>query len=141
MTSRSASPGRARVGKTKNGKTEAERPRRRPPGAASASSEVAAERVAVGRIAAAHGLRGEVAVDVLSDVPGRFTAGASLLLTSPGASPRPVLVTAVRPVTSRHKDRLLLSLQGIDDRTAAEAIRGSLLEVAASAVPPAPEGS
>ena len=142
MTSRSASRGKAQAGKTGKAeprKTAAERPRHRLPRAASA--EVAAERVAVGRIAAAHGLRGEVAVDVLSDVPDRFTAGASLLLTCPGASPRPVVITACRPVTSRHKDRLLLSLQGIDDRTAAEALRGALLEVAASAVPPAPEGS
>jgi 16S rRNA processing protein RimM len=147
MTSRFASRGRAQAGttgqaetgRTETGNAAAERPRRRPPLAA--NSEVAAERVAVGRIAAAHGLRGEVAVAVLSDVPGRFTAGASLLLSFPGASPRPVLVTAVRPLTSRHKDRLLLSLQGIDDRTAAEALRGALLEVAASAVPPAPAGT
>ncbi|HXT50537.1 MAG TPA: hypothetical protein VN811_05815, partial [Thermoanaerobaculia bacterium] len=90
------SPGRAQAGttgKAEAGKTAVKRPRRRPLPAASA--EGAAERVAVGRIAAAHGLRGEVAVAVLSDVPGRFTAGASLLLSSPGASPHPVLVTAV----------------------------------------------
>jgi len=99
----------------------------------------------VGRIAAAHGLRGELAVDALSDVPDRFTPGASLLLTLPGAlpgtPPRPVVVTRSRPLPSRHKDRLLLSLQGIDDRTAAEGLRGALLEVTATAVPPAPEGS
>lgn len=80
-------------------------------------------------------------VEVLSDVPGRFAPGASLLLSTAASLPRPVVVAAARPFTSRHKDRLLLSLQGIEDRTAAEAIRGALLEVDAAAVPPAPEGS
>ena len=133
MTSRSASRGRARTGKS-----AAERPRRRRPAAAEA---VPAERVAVGRVTSAHGLRGEVAVEVLSDVAGRFAPGASLLLTARGEAPRPVVVASSRHFTSRHKDRLLLSLQGIDDRTAAEALRGALLEVDAAAVPPAPEGS
>ena len=100
-----------------------------------------AERVAVGRIAGAHGLRGEIAVEVLSDVPGRFAPGAALLLSAAGAPTRPVVVAAARNFTSRHKDRLLLSLQGIADRTAAEALRGALLEVDAAAVPPAPAGT
>jgi len=133
MTSRSASRGRARTGTS-----AAERLPRRP---AAHAAAVAVERVAVGRVAGAHGLRGEIAVDVLSDVPGRFAPGASLLLTAAGAPPRPVVVAAARNFTSRHKDRLLLSLQGIADRTAAEALRGALLEVDAAAVPPAPEGS
>jgi 16S rRNA processing protein RimM len=102
---------------------------------------VPAERVAVGRVAGAQGLRGEIAVEVLSDVPDRFAPGASLLLSAAGLPPRPVVVAASRSFTSRHKDRLLLSLQGIADRTAAEALRGALLEVDAAAVPPAPEGS
>ena len=133
MTSRSASRGR-----TRTGKSAAERPPSRP---AADAAVVPAERVAVGRVAGAHGLRGEIAVEVLSDVPGRFALGASLLLSAAGSPPRPVVVTAARNFTSRHKDRLLLSLQGIEDRSAAEALRGALLEVDAAAVPPAPEGS
>jgi 16S rRNA processing protein RimM len=101
----------------------------------------AGERVAVGRIASAHGLRGELAVDPLSDVPGRFAPGAALILTAAGAAPREVVISRSRPLSSRHKDRLLVSLQGIEDRTAAEALRGALLEVDAAAVPPPPEGS
>jgi 16S rRNA processing protein RimM len=96
---------------------------------------VAEERVAAGRIVAAHGLRGEVVVEVLSDVPDRFAAGASLLLTLPPATPRPVQIVAARP----HKGRLLVRLGGVEDRDAAEALRGALLEVPRAAVPPAPE--
>jgi len=101
---------------------------------------VPADRVAVGRIASAHGLRGEVAVEALSDVPGRFAAGVTLLLSLPGASPRSIVVTASRPHASRHKERLLVQFSGVDDRTSAEGLRGALLEVDAAAVPPAPEG-
>jgi len=97
--------------------------------------------VAVGRIASAHGLRGELAVDPLTDVPDRFAPGSTLTLTARGSSPCSVVVVKSRPVSSRHKDRLLVSLQGIEDRTAAEALRGAILEVDAAAVPPAPEGS
>jgi 16S rRNA processing protein RimM len=97
--------------------------------------------VAVGRVAAPHGIRGELAVERLSDVPGRFAAGATLLLSLPGASPRPVSVVSSRAHASKGRERLLLRLAEVDDRDAAEALRGALLEVEATAVPPAPEGS
>lgn len=105
------------------------------------SEASAPERVAVGRVVAPHGLRGELTVAALSDVPGRFAAGAALLLSLPGASPRAVVIASSRPHSTRHRDRLLVHLSGVDDRTAADALRGALLEVEASAVPPAPEGS
>ena len=95
----------------------------------------------MGRIASAHGLRGELTVDALSDFPERFARGSALILTARGEAPRTVVVAKSRPLSSRHKDRLLVSLQGIEDRTAAEALRGAMLEVDAAAVPPAPEGS
>ena len=121
MTSRSAGP------KKRDGEGA---PRRR-------QDAHAAERVAAGRVLGAHGLRGEVAVEVLSDVEGRFAPGAELLLTPAGQPPRPVTVAASRP----HKGQLLVTLAGIADRSAAEALRGALLEVDAADVPPAPEGS
>ena len=121
MTSRS-------VGKAKR---DGERPPRGRAGAA------ATDRVAAGRVLGAHGLRGELAVEVLSDVDGRFAPGSELLLTAGGEAPRPVTVVASRP----HKGQLLVVLSGVEDRTAAEGLRNALLEVAAAAVPPAPEGS
>ena len=135
MTSRSANRRAARPRKT-----GAERRARRP-AAAAVVGAAPAERIAVGRIAAAHGLRGEVTVEVLSDVPGRFAPGAVLVLSLAGAPRRDLVVDAARPYASRHKDRLLVRFAGVDDRTAAEALRGGVLEVEAAAVPPAPEGS
>jgi 16S rRNA processing protein RimM len=78
--------------------------------------------VTVGRIVKAHGIRGEVVVDVLSDVPGRFDPGADVRLDG-----RPVVITGSRP----HQGRLLVRLEGVMDRTAAELLRGKLFEAEA----------
>ncbi len=75
--------------------------------------------VAIGRIVKAHGIRGEVSVHVLSDVPGRFDAGAEVHLDG-----RPTSIEASRP----HQGRLLLRFAGVTDRTAAERLRGQLIE-------------
>jgi 16S rRNA processing protein RimM len=105
-------------------------------GGGPSTPDPASERVAVGRIAAAHGIRGELVLQPLSDVPGRFAAGVRLLLSLPGAPARLVTITAVRP----HREVLLIRLEGVEDRTDAEALRGALLEVEERDVPPAPEG-
>jgi 16S rRNA processing protein RimM len=89
--------------------------------------------VVVGRITRAHGVRGEVAVSVLSEVPGRFADGAVVYLEDG----RPLTVRSSRP----HGDRLLVSFAGVGDRAAAEALGGALLVVPGSMSPPLPEGS
>jgi 16S rRNA processing protein RimM len=71
--------------------------------------------VTVGRILAPHGVRGEVKVEVLTDFPERFDAGATLWIE--GA---PVRVEGSRP----QGKAFLLKLQGIDGRSEAEALRG-----------------
>lgn len=77
-------------------------------------------RVVVGRVTRAHGLRGEVGVDVRTDEPERrFAAGSSLV-----CGDRTLIVAAAR----RHSGRLLVSFDRVDDRTAAEALHGSVLE-------------
>jgi 16S rRNA processing protein RimM len=81
--------------------------------------------VTVGRIIKAHGIRGEVVVDVLSDVPGRFDVGADVRLAG-----RPVTITGSRP----HQGRLLVRLEGVTDRTAAELLRGKVFEAEAADV-------
>ncbi|MCZ7536710.1 MAG: ribosome maturation factor RimM [Acidimicrobiia bacterium] len=75
-------------------------------------------RLEVGRIVKAHGLAGEVVVHPVSNAPGRFAAGA--LLHSAGG---PLVVLSSRP----HQGRWLVRLEGVDDRSAAEAMRGTLL--------------
>ncbi|HSF26834.1 MAG TPA: ribosome maturation factor RimM [Actinomycetes bacterium] len=78
--------------------------------------------VVVGRIGRAHGVRGEVLVDSRTDSPDqRFVAGA-VLATEP-ASSGPLTVTHAR----EHSGRLVVAFAQAGDRTAAEALRGTLL--------------
>jgi 16S rRNA processing protein RimM len=88
--------------------------------------------VVVGRITRAHGVEGEVAVLVLSEVPERFADGSVLLLEDG----RALTVGSSRP----HGGRLLVTFRGVEDRAAAEALRGQVLAVPGSASPPLPEG-
>jgi 16S rRNA processing protein RimM len=98
------------------------------------------ERVAVGRVVRPHGVRGEVVVAVLSDVPGRLAAGRTVLIVPDGAPetpPRAAVIASSRP----QKSGLLVRFEGIDDRDRAEELRGASLEVERSQVPEAPEGT
>ncbi len=78
--------------------------------------------LAVGHIIGVHGLRGEVKVEPYTDFPERFTPGAELFL---GTELDEITIRQARP----HKGHLLLMLNGIDDRAAAEALRGQWLFV------------
>ena len=72
----------------------------------------------VGRVAKAHGLRGDVVVDLVTDRPERLAPG-SQLTTDRGV----LVVEAARP----HQDRWLVSFAGVDDRDAAGALAGLTL--------------
>ena len=75
--------------------------------------------VTVGVIARAHGVRGDVAVDVRTDSPEtRFLQGE--VLTTEPAQAGPLTVARTR----WHSGRLLVQFAGVADRTAAEALRG-----------------
>ena len=75
----------------------------------------------VGRIGKAHGIRGELSVDVRTDDPGRRFAEGAKLGTDPDHGV--LVVRRARP----HSGRLIVSFEGVDDRTAAEVLRGTLL--------------
>jgi 16S rRNA processing protein RimM len=96
----------------------------------------ASENVLVGQVHRAHGLRGEVRVEIHSDVPERFAVGAELLLVRPDGATDRVRIRSFRPV----KGGALVVFAGISDRDAAEALKGSRLEVEPDEVPEAPEG-
>ena len=82
-------------------------------------------RVVVGRIGRAHGIRGELTVEVRTDAPEeRFSPGASLFCVGRAGLPEQVVVRDHR----WQSGRLVLRLAGVSDRTAAEALRGALLE-------------
>lgn len=85
----------------------------------------------VGRIARAHGVGGEVSVEVRTDSPDtRFAPGMSLDTDPPERGP--LEVTRAR----WHAGRLLVAFASVADRGAAEALRGTLL-VADSSTSPA----
>jgi len=77
-------------------------------------------RVVVGRIGRAHGIRGEVTVDVRTDEPDRRFAPNSKLV----AGDRTLTVARTR----WHSGRLLAAFAEVPDRTAAESLRGTMLE-------------
>jgi 16S rRNA processing protein RimM len=88
------------------------------------SKQLDAPPITVARIIAVHGVHGEVKVEPLSDFPHRFERGSSLVLD--GA---PVVVER-----SRAQGRnLILKLEGIDTRNAAEELTGKELTVAEAA--------
>lgn len=78
--------------------------------------------VVVARIGRPHGVRGEVSAQLRTDDPVRRLAPGAVLATDPPAA-GPLTVRAAR----RHGDRMLLTLAGVGDRDAAEALRGVLL--------------
>ena len=93
------------------------------------------DRVAVGRILRPHGVRGELKVEVWSDVEGRFDAGNELYLNVHGRIRR-IRIEQARP----ERGNILLRISGIDDRDQAEEVRNARFEVDASEVPEPPEG-
>ncbi|PWJ56398.1 16S rRNA processing protein RimM [Quadrisphaera granulorum] len=78
--------------------------------------------VVVARIGRPHGVRGEVSVEVRTDSPGERFAGGAVFSTDP-ASAGPLTLAAARD----HNGVLLLSFEGVNDRNAAEGLRGVLL--------------
>jgi 16S rRNA processing protein RimM len=78
------------------------------------------ERLVVGRIAKAHGIRGEVAIEVLSDEPARFAPGAHVFVGE-----RALTVSASRA----HQGRLLVLFDEVPDRTTAETLKGAELTI------------
>ena len=80
--------------------------------------------MAIGRIIRPHGLRGEVTVEVLTDFPERFDSIKEIYLGDELQAQRRE-VTATR----WHKDRVLLSLEGCENRTCAEGLRGLLVQI------------
>lgn len=91
--------------------------------------------VTVGHIVGAHGIRGEVKVKPMTDHAQRFDAGSRLLLAA-GGEVKEIEIVSGRP----HKNLYLLTFEGVEDRTAAESLRGSTLNVDAEDLVPLPDG-
>jgi 16S rRNA processing protein RimM len=87
-----------------------------------------ADRLEIGRIVKAHGIRGEVVVEAVTNRRERFAAGSVLFA---GDRPMPVRRASVQggpdPAGRVSRDRWIVSFEGIDDRTTAERLRGTVL--------------
>ncbi len=80
--------------------------------------------ITVGRIVAPHGIRGELRVRVETDFPDRFARMRSGYLVSDGRA-RAIEILSARP----HQDGMLLTIDGVGDRTTAEGLRGAEIAV------------
>ena len=87
----------------------------------------------VGRIARAHGINGEVSVEPLTEVADRFAPGATFRAGEND--------TMTVEGSRRHQKRVLVKFEGVDDRTAAESLRGTLLFIGVDEARDLPEGS
>jgi 16S rRNA processing protein RimM len=91
----------------------------------------------VGRVMKAHGVSGELVVDVRTDDPdNRFAPGSTLTgKPSQGGPTREYTIESSR----EHGARLLVRLAGVVDRDAAEAMRGIVFVVDSADLPPIEE--
>ena len=87
------------------------------------------QRVCLGAIAGAHGVRGQVRIKAFTEIPEDLTAYGPL---SDEAGRRSFKVSLV----GQSKGTLLARIEGVGDRNAAEALRGTRLYVARDALPP-----
>ncbi len=92
------------------------------------------KRIEIAYIGRAHGIRGEVSIQYFAQSPDLLKK--PLWLQSPSAPPRQIHILGVR----EQQDSLLLRIEGITDRNAAENLRGCSLWVDADQLPAPQEG-
>ena len=88
----------------------------------------------VGRVVKAHGVSGELVVEIRTDDPeGRFAPGTRLRARPPKDGPeREFVIDSAR----EHSGRLLVRLAGVGDRSAADTLRGTVFVVDTEELPP-----
>ena len=74
----------------------------------------------IGRVVKSHGVKGEVAVELLADESEEHIVVGSVLTGRQAGKERELTVKTVRP----HQKRLLVSFEEVPDRTAADSLRG-----------------
>ena len=92
----------------------------------------------VGRVVKAHGISGEMVVEIRTDDPAaRFAPGSTL--RAKGSRDDGLVRTFVVAHAREHGERLLVRLDGVADRDAADALRGSLFVIDSEDLPPIDE--
>ena len=74
----------------------------------------------IGKVVKSHGVKGEVAVEVLTDEPEIRYAVGEVLHGKQAGKEQDLTIASVRP----HQKRLLVTFEEIPDRTAADSLRG-----------------
>jgi 16S rRNA processing protein RimM len=92
--------------------------------------------VELGRVARAHGIRGEVKIDLHFRGSDLLLELESVLLARPGEEPLPRTIESAR----RADKFILVRFHGIADRNAADELRGALVLVPREALPEPGEG-
>jgi 16S rRNA processing protein RimM len=96
-----------------------------------ASGDRGERRIALAAVASAHGVKGEVRLKLFSDSADSLAAHGKLYV---GGTERRLLAIRDGGKTA------VVRFEGVNDRSAAEALRGSLIEIDRSALPPLEEG-
>jgi len=91
-------------------------------------------RLVVARVGRAHGLRGEVSIEVRTDAPDRRFVKGTVLHVEDGSLRRSLTAAGVATTltlarTRNNNGTLLLTFEEVGDRTAAEALRDARLEL------------
>jgi 16S rRNA processing protein RimM len=101
------------------------------------SHDSADELLLIGRVARAHGIRGQVIVNPDTDfAEDRFRVG-QVLLVGPADRTTPRRIAAAR----FHQGRPVVAFEGVETMTDAEALAGAELWLPASTIPPLPVGT
>jgi len=87
--------------------------------------------LSIGRVVTAHGVRGEMRIEPLSDNPARFRTLKMVLLRGEER-----VVVSTRP----HGTMVLLKLEGIDTPEQVRLFRGEYLQIRAESAAPLPKG-
>ena len=96
-----------------------------------AAGDRSGRRIALAAVAGAHGVKGELRLKLFSESVNSISAHKKLYV---GGTERRLLSVGQSGKTA------LARFEGVDDRSAAEALRGVLIEVDRSALPPLEEG-
>ncbi len=94
----------------------------------SISKRINSERIVIGKIAAAHGVRGTMLIFPLTDFPERFLDMKELVLEKPGKPSRTLQVKNISPYIG--KGTFFLNAEGVVSKDEADLLKGSLITVA-----------
>lgn len=94
----------------------------------STSKKISPNRVIIGKIAAAHGVKGTMLIQPLTDFPQRFLKMKELVLERPGKPSITLKVKSISPYEG--KNSFFFNAEGIETMDAAQMLKGSLITIA-----------